>query len=152
MTPSYSIISYIKLFDTLNKDLVMSLEIVLYDPFIAESPTHYKNIKGNHIVFFRFDSCLDIKVIRKLNFKPITIAKANYFRKLGNKIAEQSGMHSGSHSAMVFTLKGNAIQESWYEDANNVPDEYKTQDKSYFGRNVKFEIYLQRKLFEYGYR
>ncbi len=142
---------YIVEFDTLKRRLSLSMDYTPYDPLAIHNPTHFCKI-NNKDVFIRFGNHFDYEIIKKLPFEIITKKEISYFKIDSDQCSEKAGSPTGYSQSFVFELKDNTQKYTWYKNAKYMPKEYWVFDTVYLNSRVKYDVYLSKKLKEYGYQ
>lgn len=137
-------------FDTLAKKLKMSMDFSWYSPIpLFYNPTHIIEWK-KRIYVIRFGKNVGIETIKRLNFQIITKKKIKDLERL-DALKRGGVITMGESECLVFKINQNSISKKWYPAPMAVPVDDKIDDYDYTHGEIKYEVYLENKLKEYGY-
>ena len=147
---SFFVEVYISRFDTLNKELKLTLDYSYYDPLYLFNPTHIMTI--NNIIFaIRFSKLINYEIIHKLQYHTITSDDIDVIQKLNKQYVMENHASTYSSQPFVFHLKNNQAIYKWYRTVEDTPKEDRVLDYEYSKSGLKYKYYLKLKLKEYGY-
>jgi hypothetical protein len=113
------------------------------------NPTHVKET-NNKIYLIRFGKNVKNEVIKALNYDIMTKAKIQMLGKLEDY--HHARYITGSSPALSVFYDKNTLEKTWYDQAEKLPFESRIEDFEYLNSKIKYEVYLKKKLKEYGYK